>query len=199
MSESYLILTPILMLGVLGLARFVGCDIVWGLDRPSADPAEPAEEEFVVATALGEPRNDFTGWVGMAIDVGSRSIRITELGRSMLFASTQPHEVKLVRPAGEDGADLGSVTILPTSELADFAYATLATPVILTAGQRYYVVTHEAAGGDSWHHRTTTVTTTEAAEVASGVFQYEGDPRYQFEGAAGNTYGPVDFKYFVES
>jgi hypothetical protein len=32
-----------------------------------------------------------------------------------------------------------------------FAYANLATPVTLVAGQSYYLLSHESAGGGRWY------------------------------------------------
>src|SRR5262245_42573790 len=41
MSDGYLLLTPILMLGVLALVRFVGCDLIFTVDpRPEFGPPE---------------------------------------------------------------------------------------------------------------------------------------------------------------
>jgi hypothetical protein len=193
MNDPYLILTPLLMLGVLTLARFVGCNLVF-----HAEP-DPESKFVVVATALGDVRNDFTGWVGMAFVVGPEPIRVTELGRTMLIATTQPHDMKIVRPSGQGGVDVGLATIPPSAALADFAYATLTSPVILNASQRYYVVSHEQAGGDSWRDVATVVATTNAAQVTSGVSNEDPGPIYTLEGSAGNTFGPVDFKYSVES
>jgi hypothetical protein len=193
MNDPYLILTPILMLGVLALARFVGCSLVFQAE------ADPESTFVVVATELGDVRNDFTGWVGMAFTVGPEPIRVTALGRTMLIATTKPHDIKIVSPAGVGGVDKGLVTIPPSAVLANFAYATLAEPVILNASQRYYVVSHEEAGGDSWRDVTTSVATTGDAAVTSGVSNDDANPRYTLAGVAGNTFGPVDFKYSVES
>lgn len=193
MNDPYLILTPILMLGVLTLARFVGCHLVF---QATSEP----EFEFVVVTpALGAERNDFTGWVGMAFTVGPKPIRVTELGRTMLSATTQPHDMKISRPSGQGLVDERFATIPPSAALAEFAYATLTEPLILQASQRYFVLSHEEAGGDSWRDVTTTVTTTGDAQVTSGVSNEEGSPLFVLAGAAGNTFGPVDFKYTVES
>lgn len=193
MNDPYLLLTPVLMLGVLSLVRFVGCSLVF-----HADP-DPESRFVVVATSLGAVRNDFTGWVGMAFEVGPQPLRVTELGRTMLLATTQPHVVKISRPTGESGVDLAFVTIPPSDALADFAYAALPAPVILKASQRYYVVSHEVTGGDSWRDATTAVATTDVARLTAGVFNGDADPRYVLAGSVGNTFGPVDFKYFVES
>jgi hypothetical protein len=190
-ADWYLWLTPLLGLGVLALARFVACDVVFGLDRPPLRGV-PFVESFV----LGTPRTNFTGWAGMVILVGDKPLTVTQLGRIMLTASTASHEVKLVRPAGDGGVDLGTVTIPISAATQGFAYATVEPDVVLDANTEYYVVSHEAAGGDVFHEvLDTSVTTTDVARVTSGVYNDDADPRYRRFGAPGNTYGPVDFKY----
>lgn len=188
MNDPYLLLTPILMLGVLALARFVGCScLVDGVETIG----------FVETTSLGDTRNDFTGWVGMAIDVGPAKIEVTHLGRTMKNGTTQSHVVKIVQPAGEGGIDLGAVEIQATAEQPDYAYQELDDAVTLTPNQRYYVVSHETDGGDLWHDfMSTEVTTTDVAQVTSGVFNDDATPRYVLtEPDRENTFGPVDFKY----
>ena len=54
MTDPYLLLTPVLALAVLALARFVACDVVFGLDRPPAAPAG------VAAVATSDRRVDLT-------------------------------------------------------------------------------------------------------------------------------------------
>ena len=188
MTDPYLLLTPVLALAVLALARFVGCHWVFPLRDPPV--------QFVETFVLGEPRSDFTGWVGMTILVGAKPLTVSHLGRIMLTASTAEHQVKLVRPAGTGGVDLGSVTIPISSATEGFAYATLPTAVVLDANTEYYVVSHEAVGGDEFHDVVgTSVTTRDVAEVTSGVFNDDAMPGYQRPGESGSIYGPVDFFY----
>jgi hypothetical protein len=199
-ADWYLWLTPLLGLGVLTLARFVGC-----LLKPEYEgPLPPQELPFVDSRVLGTPRTNFTGWAGMAIRVGDKPLTVTQLGRIMLTTTIAEHQVKLVEPAGDGGVDLGTVTIpIGTTSDSDsilgFAHATLEPAVVLNANSEYYVVSHEAAGGDVFHEvLDTIVTTTEVAQVTSGVYNDDADPRYRRFGAAGNTYGPVDFIYEYE-
>ena len=202
MTDPDLLLTPVLALAVLALARFVACDWVFNLEEL---PPEPQEHPFVVERVLGTPRRDFDGWVGMVIHVGAKPLTVTQLGRIMLTASTEEHQVKLVEPAGMGGgADLGMPVTFPIGTTSDsdstqgFVYATLQPAVVLNADTDYYVVSHEAATamGDVFHHfADTTVTTTEVAEVTKGVFNDDAMPGYQPAGGSGSTYGPVDFKY----
>src|SRR5262245_41146757 len=157
MTDPYLLLTPVLALAVLALARFVGCGWVFRLDEVPDVPDQPGELSFVRKVTLGQPRNDttmnpFTGWVGMEILVGGTALTVTHLGRLMRTASTTAHDVKLVERAGDSGGvDVRTVTIPPTdpileSENNGFAYATLPPPeVVLKAGTLYYIVSHESA------------------------------------------------------
>jgi|SRR5687767_9665972 len=205
MTDPYLLLTPVLALAVLALARFVGCDWVFRLDEV---PPQPTDLPFVKSFDLGTPRTDpanpFTGWVGMTILVGADPITVTQLGRIMLTASTAAHDIKLVQPAGPSGGvDLGTVTIppsaaiMPSASNPGFAYATLQPTVVLLANTEYYVVSHETTPGDVWHNFDTTVTPVDVnvAQVRSGVFNDDNNPAYQPAGGPGNTYGPVDFKH----
>jgi hypothetical protein len=191
MTDPYLLLTPVLALAVLALARFVACDLVF----PLRDP--PPQLAFVESFVIGTPRTDFTGWVGMAILVGDKPLTVTQLGRIMLTDSTAAHEVKLVQRAGDSGGiDLGTVTIPISDATQGFAYATLVPAVVLNVNTEYYVVSREVAGGDVFHEvLDTTVTTTDVAQVTSGVFNDDADSLYRRFGAPGSTYGPVDFKY----
>ena len=199
MIDPYLLLTPVLALGVLALARFVGCDRVFGLVRVPDDEVFP----FVESVALGLERMNFTGWVGMAIRVGAKPLTVTELGRTMVKSNTFEHQVKVVRrDAASGGVDVGMVTIplsaaiTPSAANLGFAYVKLQPEVVLAANTDYYVVTHEVANGDAFHDFDTTVTTTDVAEVTSGVFSDDATPNdYRQMGGLGNTYGPVDFKY----
>lgn len=86
--------------------------------------ATPGVTEFInpAAIALGGPRNDFAGFVGMAIRP-SESIVVTQLGRIVGPGNnTGSHVVKIVHavnnpvPGGPgSGQDLGAVTITPPS------------------------------------------------------------------------------------
>jgi hypothetical protein len=223
MTDPYLLLTPVLALAVLALARFVGCHLLFDLE-PVPDyepPVEPVEVPFVKAFALGTSRTDATSWVGMVIKVGAKPLSVTQLGRIMLTASTGEHQVKLVQPAGTGGVDVmnGKVTIPPSAAIQPspdnpgFAYATVPGPVTLLQDTEYYLVSYEsAAGGDVFHSRDTTVTTTDiahptaVAEVSSGVYSDDTDPdnplpmnAYTRAGGPGNTYGPVNFIYKEEA
>ena len=62
-------------------------------------------------------------------------------------------------------------------------------------GATYYLVSQETSGGDQWHDvNNTTVTTTAVASEIGGVYG-SGPGSWFAYGVAGNSYGPVDFKY----
>ncbi len=134
MTDPYLLLTPLLALAVLALARFVGCDWFFGLERV---PPEPEEVPFIDSFVLGTPRTDpskpFTGFAGMVIKVGSKPLTVTQLGRVMPTASTAIHVVKLVlRTSANGGDDLRTVTIPPGTTAGPddegFAYGYWSSP-----------------------------------------------------------------------
>jgi hypothetical protein len=157
--------------------------------------AAPADTTFVTSQTPGPLRNDFTGYVGMKIDVSTSPISVTEIGRFVTSGNSGTHTVKFVRAS--DGTDItgGSVSITTIGATAGkFAYAKLSTPVTLAANTSYYLVTQETASGDQWHDVATTVTTTSAGVVTSAAWGY-GNGYWYVYGGAGQCYGPVDFKY----
>ena len=284
MTDSYLLLTPFLALGVLALVRFVGCNPVFGLDQtivaidgpqlidvtpgdqsvhlhwiytepvkkftvkygtapggPYPNPvdvtpgangehtadinpltngttyyfiiaSEPVDDNkgiypspevsgtpgvtsFVTSVAsFGGPRNNFQGWVGMAITMGSNDLIVTQLGRIVGPANVQSHEIKIVDVA-QGNADIASVTVtMPGGPVGEFTYAGLATPITLKAFRQYFIVSHEVAGGDQWFDLPSVVTTP-VATVTAAVFNDDTAPGYMFQGGAGSCYVPVSFRY----
>lgn len=163
----------------------------------TVQPAGPAG--FVLSKAFGTPRNDYTGWVGMAIHVGSNPLIVSSLGRIVTPGSTGSHLVKIVD--GASGVDLpgASVSVATAGGTAgNFAYASLSTPIGLNAGTTYYILSQETAGGDRWDdYNNTIVQTTNDATVTSAV--YNTGASYFVIGSTGQTYGPVDFRYIVSS
>jgi hypothetical protein len=102
--------------------------------------------------------------------------------------------VKLIKAS--TGADVvnGSVAIamggIPDGQ---FKYATLATPVILSANTSYYLVSQETLGGDVWANETTTVTTKSVATCNGAMYNSTGS--WTFRAGANTTFGPLDFLY----
>ncbi len=126
---------------------------------------------FITGQALGSPRNNYTGWVGMTFTIGSSALTVTQLGRWVVAGNTQTHTVKLVNAA--TGADVsGGTASVNTAGAAGgrYKYAALAGPVTLAANARYHLVTYETAGGDWWYDWATRVTTTPVARTAGPVY-----------------------------
>jgi hypothetical protein len=208
MTDPYLLLTPLLALAVLALARFVGCDEVFDLE-----PVEPVPPHlsFIKEFVPGRERQDFTGWVGMEILIGDQDLTVTDLGRIMLTATTASHDVKIVERTGAGmdftGINVKTVTIpasaavVPTPDNPGFAYASFLEEVVLTRNTRYYILSHEVTLGDVFYDLDTTVIPKDAAallaEVTASVYDIDDNPDtgYDQRSGPGTTYGPVDFKY----
>ncbi len=148
---------------------------------------------FVITKTLGTSRNDYSGWVGMALRVGPSPLTINGLGRIVAAGNSATHNLKIVD--GATGADVpGTLVAVPAAGSAgSFVYGSLALPVTLNGNAVYYVVSQEFSGGDLWYDRNTTVQTQNVATVTGGV--YGAGPPYTSSGAAGQTYGPVDLLY----
>jgi hypothetical protein len=279
MTDVYLLATPFLVLGVLALVRFVGCDLVFPLhDVPLVDPpqnvvarpgnasitltwdplpdaqsyvvkrsevsggpydvtiAVPVESQtvtdspltngttyfyvvagvkgntegtpsvevsatpaqaFVTFKTLGTVRNDFTGVVGMLIQVAGTPLAIVGLGRVLVPGNSGAHVVKVVDAATNADVPGATVTVDTAAPLVtsnDFVYGILPAPIVLAANAGYYVVTHETAGGDQWFNNDTTVVTAAVASVTSAVFSDEVSP-FVRDLAPGHSYGPVDILF----
>jgi hypothetical protein len=162
--------------------------------QPVVTPT-PAQDGFVTSQTLGTLHNDFTGFAGMQIVVGSSPITVTTLGRMMASGNTGTHTVKLVRAS--DGTDVsgGSVSVLMSGGTAgQYQYTTLSAPVVLDAGATYYLVSQETSGGDTWYYDDTTIQTTSVASETAAAWGY-GVGQWHLNGGPGQAYGPVDFKY----
>lgn len=157
-------------------------------DEPVPDTA------FVIDKALGELRNNFSGWVGMSITVGLNTLTVTELGRMFVSGNSGTHTVKLVRASDQFDVPSGSVSIAMGGGAAgQFKYEKLGSAVTLASGTTYYLVSQEVSGGDQWHDVVnTSVTTTSAGNCNSGVYFSDS---WKMAGTANSTYIPVDFKY----
>ncbi|MFA6287612.1 MAG: autotransporter-associated beta strand repeat-containing protein [Opitutaceae bacterium] len=157
----------------------------------------PAREPLVAGVTLGTVSNAYTRWQGASITVGSSNITVTELGRMMAPGNTGSHTIKLVNAATGQDIVGGSVSInLTYWRATQFKYGRLATPVVLQAGQTYYVVCNETAGGNSWYNEQTPVTTTSAAVSAIRPVSGSGGS-WTVISTPGKEFGPVDIKYLA--
>jgi len=170
---------------------FVPLDFV-SVNRPASDTGTT---KFVTGLALGTPRNDVSGYVGMEIVVGANPITVMALGRMMAVGNSGTHTVKIVLASHGSDVPGGSVTVsMSGGTVGQFQYASLSTPVSLAPGATYYVVTLESAGGDVWYGGDTRLTTTSAAAEV-GPTSGTGPGTWSAQGLPNQTYGPVDFEY----
>ncbi|MBV9746513.1 MAG: immunoglobulin domain-containing protein, partial [Acidobacteriia bacterium] len=150
---------------------------------------------FVTSINLGTIRNDFSGWVGMVVQVGSNPIAVSALGRYMVQGSLAVHSAKIVNAiAGSDVPGSSTSITMSGGSPGNFVYGQLATPVVLNANTTYYVVSQEFAGGDQWYDHNTIVGTANVASVSRAVYAPSG-AAYVTTGIAGQTYGPLSFQY----
>jgi hypothetical protein len=79
----------------------------------------------------------------------------------------------------------------------DWAYAELATPLVLSVGQRYWVLSSETNGGDRWYGQegVTPVLKVEFSARSSGRQSGYYDGTMQFGSAFSYDYGPVNFHF----
>ncbi|MGA2247310.1 MAG: LamG domain-containing protein [Verrucomicrobiota bacterium] len=164
--------------------------------NPTLNSNLAAATRYVTGTTLGTLRNDFSGYVGMEIVVGTNPISVVALGRCLAAGNSGMHELKLVNAV--DGTDVagGSTTIaMGGGTVGQFQYAALSSPVTLAAGRTYYVASEETANGDQWYNNLNTeITTTGAAEQNGAVWGF-GPGQWYATGSPGQTYVPVDFEY----
>ncbi len=147
-------------------------------------------------TSAGRLRNDFSGFVGTEVTVGSTALTVSDLGRAMIAGNSGTHTVEIVRAS--DGAALGSVSVnmgAGTADALGFKYGTLATPITLAANTSYYFVTNETNSGDQWHDNVNTTLTTQAVGTIPAAVYANGGAWVTT--TSGQAYGPVNFKYTV--
>jgi len=191
MRDYYLLLTPILVLGVLSLVRFVGCGTVWGLKH-----LPPAPLYFATDKVLGKvrPPPDFSGFLGMAVDIGSKSLKVVNLQRYCVVGSTGDHRVQIVDADSGEQVPGAAVIVSLTDHPEGFASGNLNSTITLTAGKRFFIVSEEVAGGDSFYDNDTVLTTRPDATVVSPVYFDSTAQQWVFMGT-GSSYGPVNFAY----
>ncbi len=158
--------------------------------------ATPGVTAFVTLVMAGSPRNNFSGWVGMAVQMYGDAL-VTQLGRLVVANNTRPHALRIVDPA-QGNTVLGTVTVnMPAGPIGEFAYQPLPQAVALQAFRIYYFLTHEDNLGDLFHDILgTSVTTTAIGSILSGVYSDDVAPdTYMLVGSNNQTYGPVNFTY----
>jgi hypothetical protein len=133
----------------------------------------------------------------MRIFVGPAPITVTALGRIVGGGSASTHLVKLVNANNSSDVPGGSVSVSTSGGTGgQFQYANLSSPIVLSAGQPYYLVSQETVGGDIFYSDDTVVKTTSVAAETCGIWGY-GSGQWYLNGGSGQSYGPVDFKYSI--
>jgi len=150
-------------------------------------------ETYVMSMKLGKIRNDFTGFVGMKITIGSEALKVTSLGRIYFQGSTESHTVKIVDAATGTDVSGASAAIKGGTKDGTFTYADLSAPVVLESKKAYYIVTEETAGKDKWCDFDTRIIHTSAAVCNNLIFKLDG--KWVGDSAQSSPFGPVDFKY----
>jgi hypothetical protein len=194
--------TEILPLSFVAGAAFVSSGafhvpVTGGTNQGSIviDYSNGSPSPYVSSMTLGTLRNNYSGFVGMKVIVGSNPITVTELGRIFVAGNVGTHVVKLVNAAS--GADVAGASVSVTmtgGTPGQFKYTALNSPIVLSGGGNYYLVSEETTGGDFWYDYNSTVTTAPVATDLTAIYG-SGGAVWNPIGLAGQTFGPVDFKY----
>ncbi len=162
------------------------------LTPASCAPPPPTTAFVTGETTLGPLRNDYASPVGFYILVGSAPITVTDLGRWVVAGNSRQHAVSIYDSTCKS---LGSVTVNTSGAPSGaFIYASLSSPVVLAAGQHYYVMSTEAVGGDQWYDYETVLTTTTAATVMN-IAYIDATGACNAGASSGHSYGFPSFKY----
>lgn len=160
-----------------------------------AQPIPPASALVTGVDAGGTPRSDSTSFVGMALTVAQRALRVTHLGRFFVAGNSQKHVLRLVQKSFL--AVLAEVEVDMAEGEPDalgFKYAAVPNPPVLNAGGEYYLVSAETAGGDVFlDNIKTVVNSTRDALIISAVYA-NGDV-WEQTGGPGSAYGPVSLRF----
>jgi hypothetical protein len=161
----------------------------------STAPPAPVGTALVTSFTAGTARNDFAGWVGMRLAVGSSNLSVSALGRWAVGNDTGTHTVRLVNAA--TGADVASVAVdVNGAPAGSYVYASLAAPVTLSANTTYYLVSQETMGGDRWYNYDTNTFTTSAGADIGVVYATSDSPNsFVVGGGPGQAYGPPSLLY----
>lgn len=165
----------------------------------SVPPLPPAISFLTNGPAAGtSQRNDFTGWAGMQITVGSSPLSVTSLGRFCLSGNAGSHVVKFVNANNGTDVDGASVTVsMSGCAPGRFVYEPTAIPIMLLANRKYFLVSRESQNGDKWFDRAL-ISPTNSATVDAPIYQ-TGSSGWTIAGGANSSYVPPSFQYSIES
>lgn len=161
----------------------------------SAPPPPPPSSSTVFVTGYdlsGQSlRNDFSGFVGMKLTVGTQSLMVSALGRICAAANAQTHTVKFVNAStGTDLSGASALVSMAGCSAGQFVYTSI-SPVTLAPGASYYLVSQETQGGDAWYDQGAVSTTTDAT-VNDSIYFWNGG---WYSGTANASYVPPNFEY----
>jgi RHS repeat-associated protein len=152
----------------------------------------PADKELVASVTLSGPRNNWSGWVGLRLQVGATPLVVNSLGRWVLSGNTGAHTVKLVRTDGTDVPGASVSVSTAGAPAGQFKYVNLSQPVTLAANTTYYLVSQEVSGGDYWYDCATTVIPTGDASFTAAMYAASGSTTYLVGAGNNRSYGPVN-------
>lgn len=142
---------------------------------------------------LGTARNDSDLEHGFKFTVGSNAITVTHVGRWVISGNSGSHTVTIYNSSG---TSMGSASVNTSGATAGkYAYAALGTPIALSASTSYYILSSETNAGDQFYNYNTEVN---AAPIDGTVdFAAYKSGTITDIGSAGNSYGPLNFRYYV--
>ena len=162
--------------------------------NPPAIPAPgvTSSTPFVTSQALNAPlRNQYSGWVGMQFRVGAAPLTVTSLGRICVAGNSGQHVMKLV--ASDADVSGGSATVsMSGCTPGQYAYASLPSPITLSAGATYLLMSQEIANGDFWYDFGN-VSSTSAGSITG--FTYWDGKSYVTTAFPSDSFGPLNFLY----
>jgi hypothetical protein len=175
---------------------WVGNKPIWfTLTSEGELPSTYSVNNFIQSKTLGTLRNNFSGWVGMEISIGSSPVTVTGLGRICVSGNTGTHAVKLVLASNGQDVAGGSVTIsMAGGTPGSFVYASLPSTVTLNANTAYYILSQETASGDQWYDYDTTITVSSVGTAPTCVYSSDSIT-FNTIGGPNDCYVPVDFQY----
>lgn len=131
----------------------------------------PGDTDFLTGPGTnGAIVNSATGFFGMQITPQGVPITVTQLGRLRLAGNSRSHLLKIVDVS--TGLDVQGSQILIDMSVGTpetFNFVTLPAPVVLAAGNPYYILSSETTGGDFWYDGRV-VTGTAVATIGQRVY-----------------------------
>ena len=158
--------------------------------------SNPTHWDFAARTCTPNPfsatlRNDYSGYVGMSIRVGSSSLVVSHLGRFLTDGGKFAHNLTVISAATLEEVCSATVGQAASPDSAGFAYSPVSGDCVLKAGEAYFIASAETEGGDFFIDDVgLSIETGPGAAVVGSV--YSTKAREWLPGN-GVTYGPVSF------